>query len=382
MALGGALAASPPDPELHRYHRALGLAPAAAYYPERTTRQELASLALADAGLLSRLRAGGFESGFAPFVSEPVSDLFRKLDLVPSWCGSSPHTYERANDKLAFALAASRFGFPALPGRAVRSEIELSQAWRDLAPLFDGNCALRLRRGAGGRGIVPVSNLDMARDAWRRLRRSGDVALFPWIPAKQIRRQISTHGLVRDGRFSPLCYTDQIVCGTRYRGGRQAGDWEPHLLREVGRAHDGAARWLAELGFGDAAAGFDGVLIEHDGSTRFLLLDPNIRATGTTLPWTAVARLSEMAGRRFLWQVESFRLVGRRPDLGFLQRRLGGDFLSPERPESGGILPSIVHAGLRAGPFAAWWLRAIFLAHDAHHLDHLRARVGELGRVV
>ncbi len=380
--LSSVLAATRGDQDLHRYHIELGVAPHRVFVPARVSRRELAGLVLLDEKLCDELSDSGYEKGFAPYVSESVARLFERIRVEPTWCEHSPDVYTRTNDKLELARSGALYGIPTLPGRAIDAVPDLPSAWHELTSGYGSACVLRPRWGAGGRGLVVVRTLTEARLAWRRIHRHGPVAMFPWLPPDRILRQISSHGVVRDGRFSLFCITDQLLNGTRYRGGRQIDDWPADLTSEIQRALDAAARWLADLGFRAGAAGFDGLLVSEPPGTRFLLIDPNIRATGTTLPWATVARLSEAAGRHFPWQVQSFRILGPPPSLARLGRVLGEDLLNARKLSRGGILPYLAFPALELGPIAAWWLRAIFLADDADHLAHLAGRISDLGRVV
>jgi hypothetical protein len=99
------------------------------------------------------------------------------------------------------------------------------------------------------------------------------------------------------------------------------------------------------------------------------------------MPWAVAVTLSEAAGRRFVWQVESFVIAGRAITLRWLQQRLGTGLINAARLEQGGILPSTI-ARPRTSPLGVSRLRAILFAQDADHLAHLRDQVRWLGLLV
>ena len=100
------------------------------------------------------------------------------------------------------------------------------------------------------------------------------------------------------------------------------------------------------------------------------------------MPWAVVAALSERVGRRFVWQVETFRLLGVTATFDRLRRRLGTDLLDAGSIERGGILPSMILSTIHLGPLGVSLLTAILLAHDVTQLNRLRGRILRLGAVV
>ncbi len=92
-------------------------------------------------------------------------------------------------------------------------------------------------------------------------------------------------------------------------------------------------------------------------------------------------RAQRTRGRRFVWQVETFRLLGIMATFDRLRRRLGTDLLDAGDIERGGILPSMI-LSIHLGPLGVSLLTAILLAHDVTQLDRLRGRILRLGAVV
>jgi hypothetical protein len=375
------IAASPPAPELLAYHRSLGVAPARFYCPASPSHTTpLAASVLADTALVERIRANRLlVRMFVAFKDRSAELLMERLGLAPADCAPPASIYETANDKLVFARAAASYGFDAVALRAANAPEELDDAFAALSGEHGRGCILRRRRGAGGHGIHVARSPAAARRIWRRLRADGEVTIAPRVPEERVLRDVAVHGFVTADGFAPLVFADQIVRRHRFRGGRVSEEWSPEEIAAVEATLRGVGRWLRDLGYVDAPAGVDGFLVREAGRLRFRALDPNIRLTGTTLPWSVAAALSERADRRFVWQVETFRILG--PTFGFerLRRRLGGDLLSADRLARGGILPSVLSTTLRFGGIGATHLRALLLAVDRRHLDHLLSRIRRLG---
>jgi len=376
------LAATPPNGDLVAYHRSLGLGPERVFCPAVVShRTPLAALVLNDQALCARLRADrSLARILLSFKDRAGAALVDRLDLIPAYCTPAPEAYETANDKLAFAEAGERYGFDTVPTRVVRGADALEAAFEAGAARWGAGCALRLRRGAGGRDIHHARTLGAARRIGRRLAARGDVLVASWVPSSLVVRNVATHGIVSAAGFAPLVFSEQVLRGCVFRGGRVAREWDAREVAVIQTALARIARWLADLGYVDAPAGIDGLLVREGERLRFLALDPNVRLTGTMIPWAAVAKLSEAAGRSFLWQFEWMRMLG--PALTFerLRRALGPDLLVPGALERGGVLPAFVRT-TRLGPLGASSLRVILLAHDEAHLARLRARVRALGLI-
>lgn len=376
------IAATPPATDLVAYHRSLGLGPERVFCPGAIShRESLARLVLADEALCARLRADrSLARILLSFKDRAGAALVDRLGLAPAYCEPAPEAYETANDKLVFAEAGERYGFDTVPMRVARDPDEIDRAFRAASRRWGAGCALRSRRGAGGRNIHHAPTLREARRIGRRLAVHGDVLVAPWVPASLVVRNVATHGIVSAGGFAPFVFSEQILRGCVFRGGRVAREWDADEVAVIRTALGGIARWLADLGYVDAPAGIDGLLVREEGRLRFLALDPNVRLTGTMVPFAAVARLSEAAGRSFLWQFEWLRMLGRPVGLARLRRHLGSDLLVPDALPRGGVLPTFVRT-TRLGPVGASSLRVMFLAHDDAHLAHLRARVRALGLI-
>ncbi len=373
--------ATPISEEVLDYHRSLGLGPARVFCPAGpTARTSVVRLVLKDAALCERLRA---DRGIARLVlayNDAAADaLVARLGLTPAWAPPSA-AYDAANDKLALAEAASRYGFEAVPMRRVTERGGLEDAFRALHEPYGAGCILRLRRGSAGRDVHYAPTLRAARRVWRRLRARGDVLVSAYVPATRILRNVATHGFVTAAGFAPLFFSEQIIRRHVFRGGLVEPEWKADEIAPIRRALAGIAGWLRDLGYVDAPAGIDGFLVEGVDRPRFLALDPNIRMTGMMFPWAAVVALSERAGRGFVWQFEARRMLGVPLTLARFRRHFGEEFLRPEAPERGGVLPTFLttrHVGPVGSTFA--WL--LLLGRDAAHLAHLRARVGTLGLV-
>jgi hypothetical protein len=374
------VAATPPHAELAAYHRSLGLAPQRVFCPAVVShRAPLARLVLDDDALCARLRADrSLTRILLSFKDRAGAALVDRLGLEPAYCAPAPDVYETANDKLVFAEAGARYGFDTVPTRVVRGMDALDAAFEAGAARWGAGCALRLRRGAGGRDLHHAPTLGAARRIGRRLLARGDVLVTSWVPSSLVVRDVATHGIVSAAGFAPLAFSEQVLRGQEFRGGRVGRAWEAEEVAVLRTALARIARWLADLGYVDAPAGIDGLLVREDGRLRFRALDPNVRLTGTMLPWAAVARLSEAAGRPFVWQFEWLRMVGRAATFERLRRHLGPDLLAPDALDRGGVLPAFIRT-TRIGPLGASALRVILLAHDEAHLAHLRARVCALG---
>jgi hypothetical protein len=376
------IAATPPPTDLVAYHRSLGLGPERVFCPDApSARAPLAQLVLDDDALCARIRAdASLERILVSFKDRAGERLVERLGLRAAYCAPAPAAYEAANDKLAFADAGPRYGFETLPVRLVAHAADLDAAFGDGATRWGAGCALRLRRGAGGRDLHHARTRGAAHRIWRRLAPRGDVLVAPWIPPALVVRNVATHGIVGGDGFAPIVFSEQLIRSHRFRGGRVPTSWDAAEVAVIRAALAGVARWLADLGYVDAPAGVDGFLVRDGGRLRFVALDPNVRLTGTMLPWAAVARLAEAAGRRFLWQFEWLRMLGRPLTLERIRRHLGADLLVPGGLARGGVLPTFV-AMRRLGPIGASALRVILLARDDGHLDHLRARVRTLGLI-
>lgn len=375
------IAASEPPAELLAYHRTLGLAPTRFYCPLQTSHTTpLAKRVLEEAALMERIRADRFLTRmFVAFKDRSAELLMERLGLAPVYCAPSASVYETANDKLELVRAAAEYGFAVVAMEAANDIEDLAGVFAALSRQHGRGCVLRRRRGAGGHGIYRARSAAAARRIWQRLHAGGDVVVAPYIPAERVLRDVAVHGIVTADGFAPLAFADQLVSNQRFRGGRVSDDWTAEEIAAVSDTMQGVARWLRDLGYVDAPAGVDGFLMRQEGVLRFVALDPNIRLTGTTLPWTVAATLSEAAGRRFVWQVESFRIIGTALDFDQVRRRLGEDLLSVARLDRGGILPSVLSTTIHVGALAASHLRAILLAHDRAHLDFLRSRIRRLG---
>jgi len=376
-------AASPPCSDLAEYHRGLGLGPERLYCPRVLSPGiPLARLILDDTDLLGRIRSDRvLRRMVIAFKDRTAELLLERLGLFPAYCSPSASAYEVANDKLAFTRAGPRYGFETLSMRTATDAQALDSAFRELSELYGDGCILRLPRGAGGSHMCHARSLRAARRGWERLRRLGQVLVTPYVPPGLVLRQVSTHGIVTPRGFCPLVFTDQLVRKYRYRGGRVTYDWAPEEVAAVSSSLQAVASWLRDLGYVGAPAGVDGFLIRCGKGLRFLVLDPNIRMTATMMPWAVAVTLSEAAGRRFVWQVESFVIAGRAITLRWLQQRLGTGLINAARLEQGGILPSTI-ARPRTSPLGVSRLRAILFAQDADHLAHLRDQVRWLGLLV
>jgi hypothetical protein len=375
------IAASEPPAELLAYHRTMGLAPTRFYCPVPATHtMPLAQAVLEQEALMGSIRADrSLERMLVAYKDHSAERLMDRLGLAPAYCAPPAAVYETANDKLGFAQAAEAYGFAVVALEVANDVRALDAAFASLSRQYGHGCILRRRRGAGGHGIHRARSAMKARRIWQRLHAGGDVLVAPYIPASRVLRDVAVHGIVTADGFAPLAFADQLVSNRRFRGGRVSNDWSAEEIAAIKVTMRDVARWLRDLGYVDAPAGVDGFLMRQSGSLRFVALDPNIRLTGTMLPWTVAATLSEAAGRRFTWQVETFRILGRALDFDQLRRRLGEDLLNAARLERGGVLPSIVSATYRLGALGGSHLSAILLAHDRAHLDDLRSRVQQLG---
>lgn len=378
------VAASAPPPDLLAYHRSLGLGPERVFHPALpSARDRLARLTLDDADLMSALRADGtLRHAFVAFKDRDAELLLERLRLGPLYCGPPAAAYEAANDKLSFAEAAAARGFDAVPMVPAGDETSLVTAFRALSGRWGEGCIVRRRRGAGGNEVYHARSEHAARRIWRRLAGSRGVIVAPYVPRATIVRDVATHGIVTRTGFAPLAFADQLVRDRQFRGGRVTHDWPAEHVAAVVAGLDGIASWLHDLGYVDAPAGIDGFLVRSHGTLRFLAIDPNVRMTGTMMPWAVVAALSERVGRHFVWQVETFRLLGVTATFDRLRRRLGTDLLDAGSIERGGILPSMILSTIHLGPLGVSLLTAILLAHDVTQLDRLRSRILRLGAVV
>jgi len=369
------IAASPPHDDLLAHHRALGLGPGRIYCPAvASSSTRLARLVLDDAPLLDRLRSdGALTRILVAFKDDDAARLADRLRLTPTYCAPDPAAYEAANDKLEFWRAGTRHGFATPPVEVADDETQLDGAFRRLATVYGAGCVLRLRRGAGGHRVQHVRSSSAARRCWRALRRHGEVLIVPFVPSTHVLRNVSAHGVVTASGFVPLVFADQLLRGFRFRGNVIGNDWSSAEVAAIGSALTRIAGWLRSVGFVGGIAGVDGLLVRGSGGPEFLALDPNARLTATIGPWAVVAALSERAGRAFVWQLESFRILGNALTVARLRRRLGGDLLDAARLDAGGVLPSSI-ALLGLGGLGASWMTAVLLAHDQEHLEHLRRR--------
>jgi hypothetical protein len=376
-------AATPPAADLVAYHRTLGLGPERVYCPNvASERAPLARLLLDDAEVLARLRADGSLARIVvAFKDQNAALLIERLQLTPVYCDPSPAAYTLANDKLALARAGPEYGFETLPAEVVTDERSLDATFHALAERYGEGCIVRRRRGAAGRDIHHAATLPAARRLWRRLRAHGEVLLVPYVPPGSVLRNVATHGIVTAAGFAPLMFSDQILRGYRFGGGRVTPEWPAAQVAAIRAGLAGVARWLRDLGYTGAPAGVDGFLMDGPSGPRFVVIDPNARLTATMGPWAVVAVLAEAAARPFVWQFEWRRMFGAPLTLDRLRRRLGSDLLAPTAIERGGVLPTFL-ISRRLGAFGASGLWAILLAHDASHLEHLRRRVRELALIV
>lgn len=369
------IAASLPPADLLAHHRALGLGPERIYCPAApSATRRLAGLVLDDDALIDRIRRDGTLRRILFAYEDPDAlRLAERLCLEPVYCAPAPAAYEAANDKLRFWRAGATHGFAVLPVEVVADEAGLDAAFHRLDASYGSGCVLRFRRGAGGHEIEHARSLPIARRAWRKLRARGEVLITPYVPHARIERNVSTHGIVTDGGFAPLLFADQIVPGFRFRGNLVGHDWSAEETATLRDALGRISCWLRAVGFVGGLAGIDGLLLRGDAGLEFVALDPNARATATVGPWAVVAELSERAGRRFVWQLESFRIVGSALTVARLRRRLGSDLLGGAHLAAGGVLPSSM-ASLSVGGVGVSWMTAVLLAHDREHLLHLRRR--------
>lgn len=373
------VAAAPPPADLAAYHRSLELGPERVFCPVTSRHVSLALAVQADAGLLERLRGDrSLRRMFPYFKDSHAESLAKRLGVDFVFSSPSAATYDALNDKFDFSRAGARHGFATLPMQTVHDFKALEAAFRSLAAIYGHGCMLRLRRGVGGAGMRHAHTLAQARFVWRLLRVHGEVLLTPFVPPSEVVRNIGLHGIVTSEGFEPLLVTDQIIRGIKFRGGRLAHDLTGEEIEAIRSCLPGLGSWLRTEGYVNAPAGVDGFLMRGLEGLRFVLLDPNIRMTGTMRPWSVVAALSERAGRRFVWQFEWAVIIGAVAGLRHLRQRLGGDLLDASRLEQGGILPSVMRRfGL--GPLGALRMEVVLIGRDGAHLEHLRRRLGDIG---
>lgn len=375
------LAATPPPAGLVAHHRSLGLGPRRHLCPRVTSaRQTLAELVLADAALVARLRAdASLTRILVSFKSGAAARLIDALGLTPLLCAPPPAAYEAANDKLALARAGERYGFETLPAATIDDEVTLAASFRSLSARYGAGCIVRPFRGSSGLDVHHARTLRAARRIWRRLAMAGRaVMLLPYVPPAHVRRNVAAHGILTADGFAPFVFTDQLVRRHHYRGGDATAPWTAPEIAAVRSGLAGVARWLRDLGYGQAPLGVDGFLVDAAGHPRFLVLDPNARLSATTMPWAAYATLAEQAGRPLVWRFEGFRLLGAPLTFDGLRRRLGSDLLVPDAVARGGVLPTYLMQR-SVGPLASIHLWA--LGHDAEHVGRLRDRVRRLGLI-
>jgi hypothetical protein len=376
------VAASPPQPDLLAYHQALGFGPEHVYCPAGISeRTRLAAGVLEDPRLVEAIRADrALARAVVGFKDRSATVLLDRLGLTPAYCAPAADVYETANDKLRFVRAGPAYDFETLPVETADPQ-SLDMTFRTLSQRFGHGCIVRLSRGAAGRDVHHAHSPAALRRIWRRLSPRGQVLVMPFVPPALVVRNVAAHGIVTHDGFAPLLFSDQLLHGSSFRGGRVAGDWSADEIAVVSASLARIARWLREAGYVNAPAGLDGFLVRDAGTLRFLALDPNVRMTGMMLPWAAVATLAEASGRGFVWQAQYFSVRGRTLAFASLARKLGTDLLDPARLERGGILPSWL-APSRFGRFGASWLGVICLGHDAEHLEHLLTRVRRLAPIV
>jgi hypothetical protein len=245
------------------------------------------------------------------------------------------------------------------------------QAYRRAA----GPITARLRDLLGHDATIDCERFDDLGPAPGGKFRSGGRRAVP--PARPCATPGRNSRIMTPDGFCPLLFTDQLIRNYRYRGSRMTFEWAPDEVAAVSSSLRAIASWLRDLGYIGAPAGVDGLLIRRDERLQFIGLDPNSRMTGTMMPWAVAATLSEAAGRRFVWQYESFVVAGRAITLRWLQQRLETSLVSAARLEQGGILPSLI---VRPGfPLGVSWLQALVLGQDADHLAHLRDQTRRLG---
>ncbi|MCB1278753.1 hypothetical protein [Prosthecobacter sp.] len=373
------IAATPPMPELLAYHRSLGLGPERVICPTYRPRVPVTASFLKDSELIARLRADSSLQGiFFRYKDAAAVELAKRLGLRCVGCEASSETYAALNDKSRLAEAGRVYGFETLPVRVPETVDGVPAAFEELNKLYGAGCILRTGRGAGGFGLSLTRTSSQASRAWSRLRTSGQVIVVPFIPPSKQGRNVSLHGYVAGGQFAPVVVVDQIVNGFGFRGARCEQALSEDECDAIRASLPGLGRWMQAAGYEEAPAGVDGFLMRGSEGLRFVVIDPNIRATNTMRPWSVVADLSERTGRRFVWLFEWMVFLGPVRDMQQLSQRLGTDLLNPVTLDQGGILPSVINRfGL--GPAGASRMEIIFIGRDPAHLKHLLSRVAELG---
>jgi hypothetical protein len=373
------VAAHSPPSSLTAYHRSLGLGPARVICPRNFGYTPVAEALLQDTRLLEEIRADDSLRGICFAYKDRRSEwLAERLALEPVCCAPPAATYEALNDKWNLAAAGKTHGFSTLPTHLVVDLDSLERVFRLLNGIYEKGCILRLRRGTCGSNLCHARTGAEARNAWKRLSAQGGVIMTPFVPPERIIRNLALHGLSTPDGFQPLVLTDQIIRRSKYRGGRSVHEMEPGDWGAVHSCLPGLGSWLQTEGYVDAPAGVDGFLIDTPEGRQFVIIDPNIRMTGSLRPWAVSTTLGERAGRAFAWQSEWFAFFGPALTIGDLRRKLADSLLDPDHPDRGGILPScMVPFGFR--PFGMLLIEVILLGRDTEHLRHLRKRVLGIG---
>src|SRR5262249_60853419 len=102
---------------------------------------------------------------------------------------------------------------------------------------------------------------------------------MPYVPSSIVVRKVSTHGIVSPDGFRSLVFTDQLLEHYEYRGSRMTNDWTPGEVGAIGFSLQAVAAWLRDIGYGDAPAGVDGLLVRRRERPRVIALDPNVCMT-------------------------------------------------------------------------------------------------------
>lgn len=373
-----AVARTPPS-DLTAYHRSLGLGPVRLFCPRNCGRTPVAEALLRDTRLMEQIRAEGSLKRVFFAYKDPRSEMLaERLGLETVCCAPPAATYAALNDKLNLATAGKTHGFRTLPAEEARDAKTLESVFQSLNGYYGKGCMLRLRRGTSGNNLRHARNPAEASTIWKRLRPPCGVIVTPFVPPERILRNFALHGYSTPEGFQPVVLTDQIIRRQKYRGGWAVDGLEPADLEAVRSCLPGLSSWLHAEGYVHAPAGVDGLLLDTPEGREFVIIDPNIRMTGTMRPWAVATTLGERSRRNFAWQSEWFAFLGSALTLGDLRGRLGTDLLDPDHPDRGGILPSSMGPfGFR--PFGMLVIEVILLGRDPEHLHHLRKRVLGIG---